>query len=59
MVVTLPDDAFGYVDLYINEEYYRDTGVRSGISKFDIEGLNPNEYIIKALLHEGRYDRCR
>lgn len=56
VVVTLPDDAFGYVDLYINEEYYRDTGVRSGISKFDIAGLNPDEYIIKAVYSgDGKY----
>ena len=56
VVVTLPDDAFGYVDLYINGEYYRDTGVRRGISKFDIIDLDPNEYIIKAVYGgDGKY----
>ncbi len=56
VVVTLPDDAFGYVELYIDDEYYDDTGVRSGISEFYIPFLEPNEYVIKAVYGgDGKY----
>ena len=49
VVVTLPTDAIGYVDLYINDKYYGDSGVRNGVATFNISGLTPNKYIIKAV----------
>ena len=49
VIVNLPTDAIGYVDLYINDNYYRDTGVRGGVATFDISGLAPGNYTIKAI----------